>query len=238
MYNTEHTETQPITRGWGLHCIDAYTGKGVWNITGFMVPGGMADGYLTASSRYDGYMYVFGMGESKTTVTGPENTVPLGTEVLIKGTVLDMSPAQEGTPCVSEASMTTQMEYLHQQRPINGIWGDQVITGVPVTLTAVSESGEYIDLGTVTTDGYYGTFSKAWTPENEGVYEIIASFTSDKSYGSSAAATAVSIGSAATASGQLQLEHPLISTELAIIIAVIAVAIIVAVAYIALRRRK
>ena len=31
-YNSEHTPTAPITRGWGLHCINAFTGEGIWNM--------------------------------------------------------------------------------------------------------------------------------------------------------------------------------------------------------------
>ena len=54
-------------------------------------------------------------------------------------------------------------------------------------------SGTYIDIGTVTTDGYYGTFGLAWTPTAEGTYKIIASFEGDESYGSSAAATYVTL---------------------------------------------
>ena len=45
-YNTEHTPSWPRTRGWKLVCIDAFTGKGIWNITGSMSPGAVADGYL------------------------------------------------------------------------------------------------------------------------------------------------------------------------------------------------
>ena len=55
--------------------------------------GPIADGYLTASG-YDGYTYVFGKGKSETTVTAPDVAVPKGTAITIKGTVLDMSPAQ------------------------------------------------------------------------------------------------------------------------------------------------
>jgi hypothetical protein len=64
-------------------------------------------------------------------------------------------------------------------------------------LTALGSDGSYVDLGTVTTDGYYGTFSKSWTPPKEGDYKIIASFSGDNSYGSSSATTSVSIGPAA-----------------------------------------
>jgi hypothetical protein len=204
--NTEHTPTSPLTRGWRLHCINATTGEGIWNITGSMTPGAVADGYLTASNMDDGYMYVFGKGQSATTVTAPDVEVPKGTSVLIRGTVLDLSPAQPGTPCVSKESMATQMEYLHMQHPIGGIDGDAVIYGVPVTLTAISPDGSYVDIGTTTTEGYYGTFAHAWTPPDEGTYKIIASFEGDDSYGSSGAATAVVVGPAAAAAVPIEPE--------------------------------
>ncbi|MFC1488173.1 PQQ-binding-like beta-propeller repeat protein, partial [Thermoproteota archaeon] len=193
-YNTEHTESWPLTRGWGTHCIDIFTGELVWKIANQMSPGAIADGYLIAGNSWDGYQYSFGKGKSATTVTAPDISVPKGTAITIRGTVLDQSPAQPGTPCVSKDSMTTQMEYLHMQRPIDGIWGTETITGVPVTLSALNEDGSYVDIGTVTTDGYSGTFGKSWTPTEEGTYKIIASFESDDSYGSSSATTWITVG--------------------------------------------
>jgi hypothetical protein len=198
-YNTEHTPTQPVTRGWGLHCINATSGKGIWNITGSMSPGAVADGYLTASNSYDGYTYCFGKGQSQTTVTAPDVVMANGNGVVIKGTVMDMSPAQPNTPCVSKDSMTTQMQYLHMQHPINGVWHNETITGVPVTLTAIDSTGTVTNVGTVTTNGYYGTFGYEWTPPKEGTYTITASFVGDDSYGSSSAATTLSVGPATAA---------------------------------------
>ena len=195
-YNTEHTPTEPITRGWRLHCINATTGEGIWNITGPMSVGGIADGYLIASNSYDGYTYVFGKSQSKTTISAPQTSVAPGQSLMITGTVTDLAPAQPGTPCVSKETMTTQMEYLHMQHPIDGIGNNETISGVPVALTVIASDGSVIDLGTTTTNGYYGTFSMSWTPPAEGKYEIIASFASDDSYGSSAASTAVTVGSA------------------------------------------
>jgi hypothetical protein len=157
---------------------------------------GIGDGYLTLPDQYTGILWSIGKGKSATTVTAPDVSVPLGTAFTIKGSVLDMSPAQPNTPCVSKDSMTTQMEYLHMGMPIAGIWGNETITGVPVTLIAIGANGTVLDLGTATTNGYYGTFSKAWTPPSEGTYEIIANFASDESYGSSAASTAVTVGPA------------------------------------------
>ena len=248
--SSEHTPTEPVTRGWGLHCINATTGEGVWQMAGAwgfsitlqdpisVFPGPIADGYLFASAS-NGYNYVFGKGKSKTTVDGPLTAVPKGNGIVIKGTVLDLSPAQPDTPCVSKESMTTQMEYLHMQRPNDGIKHDTTITGVPVTLTAMSADGTYLDLGTVTTDGYYGTFSKTWTPPAEGDYKIIASFAGDDSYGSSAAATAISVGPAAEAPENPQTTVPdyTMTIVYAAVAIIIAVVISVAIAVLLLRKR-
>ncbi len=46
--NNEHTPTVPITRGWGVHCINVTTGKLIWKMRGpwvWGVPGPIADGY-------------------------------------------------------------------------------------------------------------------------------------------------------------------------------------------------
>ncbi len=230
-YNTEHSPTQPITRGWKLHAINATTGQGVWNITAFSgsrdFRGAVADGYLAFDNFYDGFMYVFGKGKSATTVTAPDVAMPQGTAMVIKGTVLDQSPAQKGTPCVSVDSMTTQMEYLHMQYPIDGLYHNLTITGVPVALTAIGPDGNYIDLGTVTTDGYYGTFSKTWTPPAEGDYKILASFTGDDSYGSSSASTSLSVGPAPT---QVVIPEQVTPPDYTMAIFGSAIAVIIAVA--------
>jgi outer membrane protein assembly factor BamB len=194
--NSEHSATYPLTRGWSLHCINITTGEGIWKIQHPMSSGVIADGYMTATDSYTGTMYVFGKGKSATTVTAPDVVMPLGNGVVIKGTVLDLSPAQLGTPCVSKQSMALQMEYLHLQMSQSGLWQNETVTGVPVTLTAIGSDGTVIDIGTVTTNGYYGTFSAVWTPAKEDKYEIIASFAGSESYGSSAASTALAIGPA------------------------------------------
>ncbi len=238
-YNTEHTQTKPITRGWKFHCINATDGTGIWNITTPMSPGAMADGYTTAGAQ-DGYMYVFGKGKSATTVTAPDVVMPQGNGIVIKGTVLDMSPAQPNTPCVSRESMTPQMEYLHMQAPIDGIWHNLAITGVPVTLTAMGSDGTVIDIGTVTTNGYYGTFSKEWTPPNQDTYTIIASFAGSDAYGSSSAATAVSVGPAPAPIAFPEQIAPtdytmtIVETGIGIVIAIV---IAIAIAVLLLRRR-
>ena len=254
----EHSPTLPITRGWHLHCINATTGELIWKTTGMMTPGAVSDGYLTAGNSYDGYMYVFGKGQSTTTVTAPQIVASQGTGVVIAGTVMDMSPGDQGSttnptarldsstkpgtvPCVSAASMETQMEYLYMQHPIDGLYHNETITGIPVTLTAIGSNGSAIDIGTTTTNGYYGTFGYTWTPPSAGQYTIIASFAGDDSYGSSSTATSISVGPAATAQPTqtpININVPDNTSLLMGILAAVVVAIIVSAIALAVVVRK
>jgi hypothetical protein len=209
-YNCEHTTTFPRTRGWSMCAVNITNGEEEWSIA---LPGNaafgnapdigaIADGYLTMMSDL-GYMVTYGIGQSSTTVTAPDTVVPMGTGVVIKGTVMDQSPAQPNTPCVSHDSMTTQMEYLHLQYPVNGLWQNETAVGVPVTLTAIGSDGSVYNLGSVTTNGYYGTYAFTWTPPKADSYTITASFAGDDSYGSSSAGTDLTVGVApATATPQ------------------------------------
>ncbi|MFC1487407.1 hypothetical protein ACFLRN_06965 [Thermoproteota archaeon] len=202
-YNTEHSATLPITRGWKLHCIDVFTGEGIWKVA---IPGAaskhnpdvkaIADGYLPMQSS-DGYMYTFGKGMSATTVSTPDSSVPVGTEILIKGTVLDQSPAQPGTPCVNTDSVAAWMEKVHLQRDL-----PEGLVGVPVMISAVDEDGTVTNLGTATSSAYSGAFGYSWTPLEEGTYEIRASFAGDASYGSSMSGSHLVVGPAASAGPQ------------------------------------
>jgi hypothetical protein len=244
-YSMEHTQSQPTTRGLNLYCLNAITGDQLWNFSGSEVGGGrsftgaIADGYLAFASQLDSMMYVFGKGKSATTVMAPDVSVPLGTSLVIKGTVLDQSPAQPGTPCVSDASMTTYMEYLHIQSPIDGIAHNATITGVPVVLTAIGSDGSVVDLGTVTTNGYYGTFSKTWTPSKEGDYQVIAQFAGDDSYGSSSAGTSLSVGPAVATPSTPEIPTPVdYSMLLYGILAAVVVAIVLALVAILVVLRK
>ncbi len=234
VYNSEHTPNTPYTRGWKLYAINITDGSKVWDV---MIPGSswftgadlaVSDGYLSVGGA-DGYQYIIGRGLSATTVTASSKTPSSGSQILIEGTVLDQSPAQQGTPCVSKDSMGTQMNYLHRQQPQNGITGTETIAGVPVTLTAIDPNGNAQTIGTVTTNGYYGTFSYAWTPDKEGTWTIIASFAADDSYGSSSAATDIAVGAAPQSTGTVtpsQVANPpyelyTLGTGLAVIIVVV-----------------
>jgi hypothetical protein len=140
-----------------------------------------------------------------------------------------MSPAQPGTPCVAKESMATWMDYLHFQMPIDGYYHNITIKGVPVKLTAIREDGTYIDIGTVTTDGYTGSFGLAWTPPEEGTYKIVASFEGDESYGSSSAATYITVGPAPPEPETPEIPTPTDYTPMftALAIAIIVIAILV-----------
>ncbi len=194
----------------------------------------IADGYLVTYGGYDNRIYCFGKTKSSATVTATPAVIGKGETVLIPGTVLDQSPAQPDTAYVSTASMTSQIEYLQMQKQLPD---DYTITGVQVPLTAIDKNGDCVDIGTTTIEGYYGTFGFAWTPTEEGTYEIIASFAGDWSYGSSAVATYVTVGPAVSPGASIEPE-PLISTEVAIILAVVVVAVICAVAYLGLKKQK
>jgi hypothetical protein len=243
--NTEHTPTQPITRGWGLHCLNATTGQLLWKIIGSMNPSAVADGYLAASDTYDGQLYVFGKGLSKTTVDAPMTDVPLGTGITIRGSVLDLSPAQPNTPCVAKDSMTLQMQYLHKQQPIDGLWHNETISGVPVSLDVVDPNGNYIHIGNAMTDGYSGAFGYSWQPEHKGQYKITATFLGDDSYGSSLATTYINVSeAAATAPATItptNLDASSVVGPLTTYIAIGVIAIIIAIAIVGillLRKQK
>jgi outer membrane protein assembly factor BamB len=240
--NTEHTPSQPITRGWGLHCINVTTGELIWKIKTAGSIGAVADGYLTLAGQ-DGILYVYGKGKSATTVTAPDIAALLGSKIVIRGTVLDMSPAQPNTPCISKDSMTTQMEYLHRQMPIAGLWNNETITGVPVSLDAVDPNGNSIHIGDALTDGYSGTFGYTWEPEIAGQYTITATFMGDDSYGSSFATTYVTISEAPQASATatpstVALDAVTNTLMITVIVGVVAIIIAIAIVGILLMKKR
>ena len=138
------------------------------------------------------------------------------------------------------------------------------VTGVPVELRVVHPNGEVEWITTVTSDGY-GNYAYVYTPPTEGIYKVIATFPGSESYWSSSAESALAVGPASQPSTPIVPEvptepeepevptepeepeeptepeepvAPLITTELAIILAVVAIAIVGIVAYLVLQRRK
>jgi hypothetical protein len=207
-----------------------------------MSPGAVADGYLTASNAYDGYTYTFGKGQSATTVSAPQTQIAVGQNAIISGTVLDQSPAQTGKACVSDASMTTYMEYLHMQMPIGGLYNNITITGVPVSIDAIDPNGNSVHLGSTTSD-VSGTYALTWTPTIPGNYQITATFGGTNSYDSSWAETHANVVNAqtSTAPTNTQTSLGLTTTDslaMYLVVGVIAIIIAIAIVGVLLLKRK
>jgi outer membrane protein assembly factor BamB len=181
--NNEHSPNSPNWRGGKLYCLNAETGDELWSVAGWMPGPVIADGYMAVLNSYDGQIYCFGKGLTETKVTGPEAVQPLGTPVLIKGTVTDQSPGDTclgipaaGTPAVADEYMSEWKEYLYMQKPC-----PEYYEGVEVKLEVLDPNGNFYEIGTVKSDGS-GMFKKMWTPETEGEYTVIATFEGSESY--------------------------------------------------------
>ncbi len=225
MYSSEHSPSTPLRRDAYLWCINLDNGQLLWKIQHWGSSPAIADGYLVDLNLFDNQIYCYGKGPSATTVSAPDTVIPLGTQVLIKGTVTDQTPSDQakGTPAMSDADQESWMEYLYQQRP-----KPTSATGVPVTLQATGSNGNTISIGTVTSD-FNGQFKITWTPPSNDLYTITASFSGSKSYGASSAETSIAVAAASFSSFA-----PL---DLYIIIATIVILIAIAIAVIVLRKR-
>ncbi len=258
--STEHTPML-YYRGEQLYVLNATTGDRVWNILGYWTPTAVAEGILFATNEYDGCSYAFGTGPSETSIALTSQQINRGQSVAISGSVLDMSPAQLGTPCVSTGSMTAQMEYLHMQQPLQtgttdysyypDGWPNEEVTGVPVTLTATAADGTVINIGQTTTDAN-GNYVIQWTPPDAKAYLVTAEFAGDGAYYGSTATTTLNVGASSSASDQpMQTVSPAASvsipsnqdnsstnTYLIVAVAVAVVVAVVALALVLIKRRK
>jgi len=250
--HTEHSPLDPKPRGCPFVVLDLKTGEEVFRADGMFRStrwGGqhiIGDSIMAAMDTYDQRVYAVGKGPSKTTIEAPLTGVPLGSSLVIRGTVMDVSPGTKdpalqmrfpnGVPAVSDESMSDWMRYVYKQfeRPDD-------VTGVTVHLTAIDPNGNFQDLGYVTTDSR-GNFGFGFCPEIPGEYAITATFEGSKSYWPSDATTYIVVEEAPAPAEPIEpevpAEAPLISTELAIVLAVVAIAVIGIVGYWILRRRK
>lgn len=185
LYTTEHSANSPLLEGVKVRCVDADSGQELWTLFSYGSQNtiAVADGYLIFMNLYDMQIYCVGKGPSATTVTAPQVAVPKGTQVLITGTVTDQTPANKGTPAISDSDMPEWMQYLHMQKPF-----PEDAVGVNVVLTALDPNGNIQDIGTATSDNA-GNYGIAWTPPVEGTYKITAKFLGTASYGNSYATT-------------------------------------------------
>jgi outer membrane protein assembly factor BamB len=215
-----------------LNCTD---GSLVWEISGAFQrsPSPVADGEMLGFNGYDGQIYAFGTGASKTTVTAPDVGVTTATPVTIRGIVTDISAgaSQEvvaanfpnGLPCVSDASMTRFMEAVYEQQPM-----PTNITGVPVTIYVTDSNGNCRSIGTATTSPT-GTFSLKWTPDIPGDFAVTATFAGTQSYYGSSADTAfyANAPAATTAPTATPVSNFATTTDLMLGIAALIVVIVI-----------
>jgi len=200
---TEHSPGSPWYKDVRYRCIDAYTGEEMWTLMGWgtgMYVGQydiIADGYFVFLNCYDMQIYSVGKGPSAVTVEAPKSAIPLGSSLVISGTVTDIAAGTRqkeqaarfpnGVPAVSDASMGEWMEYVYMQKP-----RPTDVTGVDVTLSVLDANNNYREIGTTTanSDGFF-TFN--WKPDIEGQYTVYASFAGSKSYWPSHAVTSFAV---------------------------------------------
>jgi hypothetical protein len=244
----EHSITQPMWRGPNIRCINASNGVELWNLLGFGANGGahltgqymqMADGRVLGLNFFDNKIYCIGRGDSATTVSAPQTVPALGSSVMITGTVTDQTPTGsrntndmqdftlKGTPAIADEYMGRWMEYLFMDQ---GMPTDA--KGVEVTLDTVDPNGNFVHIGTVTSD-ITGAYGCLFTPEVPGTYQIIATFAGSKSYGASFAQTYLSVGEAPPATAPppeypqpIDFTMTIVGTGVAIIIAVVIATIL------------
>jgi hypothetical protein len=137
-----------------------------------------------------------------------------------------------GVPAVSDDSVGEWMKYVYVQfpRPSNA-------TGVEVSLDAVDPNGNFVHLGTATSDTS-GLFHYAWkTPDIPGEYTVIATFAGSGAYYASYAETAMVVSEAPTATPTPAQPQPAPDNTPTIIAATVAIIIAVAIVGIMLYRK-
>ena len=237
LMSNEHTITDPIYKGARVVALNATTGKEVWTLScyGSMATPAIADGFTTFLNGYDMQIYTTGRGPSSTTVQAQQNGITSGNNVVIQGSVMDVSTGTtqtaqaadfpNGVPVASDSSMTDWMEYVYQQRPL-----PTNFIGVPVSIDATDPNGNYIRIGDVTTDTN-GIFHYTWTAPNiPGDYAVTAKFAGTNGYWPSNAETNMNVQEAQlSASPYPEISLP--PTEMYIVAGVVAIIIAIAIGF-------
>jgi hypothetical protein len=201
--NTEHNPRDPQPRGAPIICLNLTDGEEIWRLpyrqgewSSTMIIG---DSIIVAQDTYDQHWYAIGRGPSKTTVEAPLTALTQGASVVIRGTVMDVSPGTEdpkiairfpnGVAAISDDDMEDWMLHVYNQfeRPTD-------VEGVEVFLKILDPHGEWYST-TVTTDSN-GVFSHMWAPAVVGEYQVTAMFEGSKSYYASQATTTFGVDEA------------------------------------------
>jgi hypothetical protein len=226
-------QLNPIQRFGTVIAINATNGDTIFTLNGGLFPSCISGGNMGCLGTYDGIYYMLGKGKTSTSITIQNDVVASGATILIKGNILDQSPAQAGTPAVSDASMSEWMDYLHMQNATL-LNNPPQETGVPVILTAVDPNGNIVNIGTTTTDSA-GNYGINFVPQMTGLFTIKATFAGTNSYWPSSSETKLTVTSAAatatpTASAAVDymptLTGILAAVVLAIIVSVIALVVV------------
>ena len=248
MCSSEHNPTNPIWRQSYIRCINITDGTLIWKLQdfyglyGWQGGGGVglpiADGYMVTWSQYDNLVYCIGKGPSGLTVSAPQSDIPQGSSFTISGTVTDQSPGAKayaakfgvsnGVAAVSDDSQEAFMEYLYEQqsKPTN-------TTGVSVRISAIDPNGNYVNLGTTTSDatGFYSfTVDPSMLSAGAGKYTVVANFDGSKSYGSSSSECAFTLNAAAPTptNAPLAVQPP---TEMYFVASTIAIILAIAIGF-------
>jgi len=252
----EHSAIEPMPRGGPWLVLDATTGEEIARADGLFRGhhwGGMAiigDSIIAHYDTYDLRIYAIGKGPSATTVSIQNDVISLGSDAMVKGTVMDVSPGTEdielklrfpyGVPAVSDEYMSEWMLYVYKQMKSpesSGVRPDA--TGVTVKIEVVNPNNEYEMLGTTTSDAY-GNYALAFEPDVEGTYMIIATFTGSGAYYGSIATSYLTVADtvAAEETDLSPLENSVsdveasvsnMTTYLLAILAVVIIALLIAV---------
>ncbi len=233
-----HMYSPPLYHGAQQLALNLSTGEVVWSIDAFDVTSGPAisDGIMTTLNAYDNQIYAYGKGPTKLTVSGPDRAYPLGTPIVIRGTVTDISAGSQqqavaanfpnGLPCVSDESMSDWMEYVYMQQP-----KPASATGVDITISVLDPNGNVYDVGTATSTTE-GTFGLMFDPLVPGEYTVYATFEGSESYWPSASATYVYVTEASIATPvptpvpQAPVETYFAASTIAIIVAIAIVGLL------------
>jgi outer membrane protein assembly factor BamB len=248
LHTSEHSPNSPLYKNALIRCINATDGTEIWTVMGWggvagSSPMAVADGFLVYLNTYDMQIYCVGKGPSATTVEAPMTAITAGGSVVIRGTVTDISTGTKqneqaarfpnGVPAVSDASMGAWMEYVYMQKP-----RPSNATGVEVTIDAIDPNGNFVHLGSATSDTS-GLFHLAWkTPDVPGEYTVIATFAGSESYWPSYAETAMVVQEAPPATPAPAAAQPLPPIETYFIVATVAIIIAIAIATILLLRKR
>ncbi len=191
----EHSLNAPPYHGAMTRCVDAFTGKLLWQMYGMCSwqEVAVADGYFVWLNFNDMQVYCNGPGPSSTSVEANPAVVSKGGSVEITGTVLDQSPniKLKGTPAIADRDQGIWMDYMVQ----SNVAVPTSVHGVNVELMAIDSTGNAIGIANVTSDAS-GLFHALWTPPAEGEYVIYAQFLGSDSYGPSSASTAIGVTAA------------------------------------------